>query len=274
MNKTKRLEKYLFDFFDSRFEDLDFFYRAVHKDRHYGIYKLKDGNKLMDFIISIHGNIEEHFYFKKLIPQKFATPDALLATLENFKNYLNNNQKYIDINNDGENTDMIIAEIQKIKTELIQAIDYTKTIYDYEETVIPYQELRYKLITKNIPDFISILKSILASVSYAITKSQEGFFHSNVHLILKLLGFEILSEETTNNGRIDAVVRFSDTIYVIEFKFNDKNDLSDAALQQIKDKEYALKFTVEKKEIYGIGISFSRKAKNINGFKHEQLTDN
>ena len=271
MDKIKRLEKYLFEFFSSRFDDLDNFYRATHRDRQYGIYRLKQGNKLMDFLISIHANIEEQFYFEKLIPQKFATPEALLTALDCFKKYLNDNQTYLDINIDGENTDYIVSDIQKIKNELIQAIDYTKIIYDYEDTVIPYQELRYKLVTNNIPDFIKILTGILASVSYAITHTQEGFFHSNVHLILKLLGFEILSEEMTNNGRIDAVIRFSDKIYILEFKFNENQDLSNEALQQIKDKEYALKFTIEKKDIFGIGVSFGKDQRNINGYKTEKL---
>ena len=75
----------------------------------------------------------------------------------------------------------------------------------------------------------------------------------------------------TNNGRIDAVIRFSDKIYILEFKFNDNQDLSDEALQQIKDKEYALKFTIEKKDIIGIGVSFGKDKKNINGFKTEKL---
>lgn len=274
VDKIKQIEKYLYDFFSNRFEDLDHFYRTAHRDRNVeycGIYALKKGNKLMDFLISIHANIEEQFYFEKLIPHKFATPEALLLTLDNFKKYLNENQKYLDINFEGENTSYIISETQRIKDELLLAIDYVKTLYDYEDTVIPYQELRYKLTTNNIPDFIAILKSILASVSYAISKTQEGFYHSNVHLILKLLGFEVISEELTNNGRIDAVIRFSDKFYIVEFKFNNNDDLSDLALQQIKDKEYALKFRIEKKDIFGIGISFSENSRNINGFKSEKL---
>lgn len=274
MHKFKQIEKYLFDFFSNRFEDFDNFYRTTHRDRNvqnYGIYALKDGNKLMDFLNSIHGNIEDQFYFEKLIPHKFVTPEALLMTLEHFKRYLNENQKYLDINFEGEDTSYIITETQRIKDELVLAIDYAKTIYDYEDTLIPYQELRYKLISNNIPDFIAILKSILASVSYAISKTQEGFFHSNVHLILKLLGFEVISEELTNNGRIDAVIRFSDKFYIVEFKFNKNEDLSDMALQQIKDKEYALKFRIEKKDIFGVGISFSESTRNINGFKSEKL---
>jgi hypothetical protein len=230
MDKTERLEKYLFDFFSNRFEYLEAFYWPTHKDRQYGIYKLKEGNKLMDFLISIHSNIQEQFYFENLIPHKFATPEALLSALDGFKRQLNDNQKYLDINLNGEDTSYIITVIQEIKNELIQAIDYTKTIYDYEDTVIPYQELRYELITNNVTGFIQILKSVLASVSYAISKTQEGFFHSNVHLILKLLGFHILPEETTNNGRIDSVIRFSDKLYIVEFKFNDNDDLSDEAL--------------------------------------------
>lgn len=271
MDKITRLEKYLFDFFSSRFEMLDIFFHTIHRDRHYGIYRLKEGDKLMNFILSIHCKIEEQFYSKKLIPQKFATPEALLTALDSFKKYLNENQKYIDINLDEKNTSYIVSDLQKIKNELIQAIDYTKIIYDYEDTVIPYQELRNKLITNNVPDFISILSSILASVSYAISHTQEGYFHSNVHLILRLLGFEILSEEMTNNGRIDAVIRFSDKIYILEFKFNDNQNLSEDALQQIINKKYALKFTVEKKDIFGIGVSFGKDKKNINGFKTAKL---
>ncbi len=103
----------------------------------------------------------------------------------------------------------------------------------------------------NVPEFIKLVRSILASVSYAITKAKEGYFHSNVHLILKLLGFEILAEDTTNQGRIDAVIRFTDRIYIVEFKFDKDLDLSNQALVQIKQKKYAEKFIYEKKEIIG-----------------------
>lgn len=271
MSKVKRIEKYLFEFFSNRFEDFDMFYRSTHRDRHTGIYNLKDGNRIMDFIISIHSNIEDHFYYEHLVPHKFATPDALFRSLDLFKKYLNENQKLLDKNYKRENTSYIIHETQKIKTELVEMIDYAKKLYDYEDTLIPYQELRYKLITRNIPDFVNILKSIMASVSYAITKTLEGYFHSNVHLTLKLLGFDVISEEQTNNGRIDAVIRFSDTIYILEFKFNNEDDLSADALQQIKDKRYPEKFFIENKEIIAIGISFSEKTKNINGYVFEQI---
>jgi hypothetical protein len=57
-------------------------------------------------------------------------------------------------------------------------------MYDMDDGLIPYQEFRYEFITRNVLEFIKLLRSILASVSYCITKTREGCFHSNVHLIL------------------------------------------------------------------------------------------
>ena len=271
MDKLKRIEKYIFEFFNNRIDRFNAFYQSTYRDRQTGIYYLKDGALLMDLLHNIHGSIEDEYYSENLIPHRFPTPDALFRSLDAFKQLLNENQKLLDINYKKEHTDYIVHEIQRIKDELIEMIDYSKKLWDYEDTLVPYQELRYKLITRNIPDFINILKSILASVSYAITKVQEGYHHSNVHLILKLLGFDIIAEETTNLGRIDAVIRFSDTIYIMEFKFNKESDLSKEALQQIKDKKYPEKFFYEKKDIFAIGVSFSEKERNINGFVFEQI---
>jgi hypothetical protein len=225
----------------------------------------------MDLLNNIHGNIQEQFYSEHLIPHLFATPEALLRSLEAFKTMLNDNQHYLTMNKEGETTDYIVTETQTIKDELIEMIDYVKKIYDYEDTVVPYQELRFALIIQDVDGFIKILKSILASVSYAIAKIQEGYFHSNVHLILKLLGFDILSEEMTNVGRIDAVIRFSDVIYIFEFKFGKESDQSPVALQQIKDKKYAEKFEYEKKDILLVGVSFGEEEKNINGYVVEKV---
>ena len=271
MNKIERVEKYLHDFFSNRFEDFDFFYKVTYRDRTYGIYKLEHGPKLMDLLHSIHGIIEDNFNFKKLVPHKFATPDMLFVALNGFKKKLLDNQKFITPNLKGEDTDYIISEISQIKDDLINAIEYSKQIYDYADAIIPYQELRYHLIKRDINKFIKTLKSIFSSVSYSITKDKEGYYHSNIFLILKLLGFEILAEEETNTGRIDAVIRFIDTIYILEFKFHNTTDLSQTALKQIKTFKYADKYYVEKKVIYLMGISFSKKEKNINGFKSEKL---
>lgn len=262
MNKVAKIERYIKEFFSTRYSDYRMFYEDESKHRRVGIYQLKHGTDLMDFLNNIMGNIEEHMYVGKLVPQYFATPEHLLNFLKNFKNYLNDNQKYLDVNK-SENTSYIIHEIQRIKTELVDFIDYLIMVYDSDDTRIPYQELRHALITQDYEDFFKLLNSILASVSYAILKEKEGYLHSNIHLILKMLGFDIVSEETTNIGRIDAVIRFSGIIYIVEFK----NGTSEEAMQQIEEKNYHEKYVMERKKIIAIGVGFENEKRNISDFK-------
>ena len=63
------------------------------------------------------------------------------------------------------------------------------------------------------------IKSIFASIPYNIfIGSQEAYYHTIVYLVLKLAGAEIESEQQTNTGRLDMVVKAKDSIYIMEFK--------------------------------------------------------
>lgn len=271
MNKTERIQNYLYEFFSTRFEHLDFIYRSTHQNRVTDIYTLNNGPELMDFLISIHGNVEDSLFAKQLIPQKFATPQLLINSLIRFRSFLNDHQELLDSNNTVAQAYYVVEELQRIKNEYLSMLNYALSIFDYEEPSIPYQELRYSLITGNFEHFVELLKSLIASVPYAISKSSEGHFHVIVHVILKLLGFDVLSEELTNKGRIDAVLRLSDKICILEFKFDETGDKSQEALEQIIDKDYAAKFKIEGLQIYGIGISFNSVKKNIVGYEARKL---
>ena len=266
MNKVVKIERYIQEFFSTRYEDYQMFYRDEHKHRRVGMYRLKEGTSLMDFLISIMGNIEEKIYVGKLVPQVYATPEKLIEYLQWFKEYLNDNQKLLDKNIDGENTSYVIQELQTMKTELVEMVDYLLMIYDTEDINIPYQNLRHSLIIQDFDSFFKDMNSILASVSYPILKTKEGYLHSNIHLILKLLGFDIISEDNTNVGRIDAVIRFSKLIYLFEFKLG----TSQEALDQIKEKKYFEKFIVERKEIILVGVGFDTEQRNISDYKIEK----
>ena len=267
MNKILKIERYIQEFFSTRYSDYNLFYQSEYQHRRVGVYSLKRGNEIMDLLNDIMCNIEEKIYVGKLIPQYFANPERLIDYLKWFKDYLNQKQELLDINKVEDNTSYIIHEVQKMKTELIEMADYLLQIADTEDLNIPYQELRHALITKNLNAFFRDLNSILASVSYPIVKVQEGYLHSNIHLILKLLGFEINSEVTTNIGRIDAVIIFSNLIYIFEFKLGTKEE----AIQQIKDKKYHEKYVIERKEIIIVGVGFDIFSRNVNGYLSEKI---
>jgi len=80
----------------------------------------------------------------------------------------------------------------------------------------------------------------------------------------------LLTPDNTNKGQIDLSVLSDDSVYIIEFKIvEDKKE--GVALKQIKEKRYYEKYKGKYQEIYLIGIEFSKKDKNIVGFKWENI---
>jgi hypothetical protein len=98
----------------------------------------------------------------------------------------------------------------------------------------------------------------------------EGYYASVFYASFAALGFEIIPEDVTNQGKLDMSVKFNGQIYLFEFKVVE--DASEGkALQQIKDKKYADKYRALNQPIYLIGIEFSKKARNVVGFEVESL---
>ena len=81
-------------------------------------------------------------------------------------------------------------------------------------------------------------------------------------------GLNVIAEDNTNKGQIDLSVFNQDSVYIIEFKVvEDKEEY--IALKQIKDKRYYEKY--KDKEVYLIGIEFSKENKNIVSFEWEKV---
>jgi len=156
---------------------------------------------------------------------------------------------------------------QSLSDTIIDYITHTSTTtrLDIQDDI--YEALDYKDMDK----FNSALSSMFSSIPYNnYTKnnlaSYEGFYASVIYVYLQSLGFHIIGEDVTNKGRIDLTIIISDTIYIIEFKVDGKQN----ALQQIKDKRYYEKYLNQNKDIYLIGIEFDTKEKNINRFEWER----
>ena len=130
------------------------------------------------------------------------------------------------------------------------------------------QTLLYKIIDsfsdQKINSFIKNVNIIFKNISYNIIEEKESYYHSLFFLIMKMVGFEIDVEIETIDGRIDAVVKTETNIYIIEFKINQS---AEKAIQQIRDKKYALKYASDKRPIILIGINFDTEKKIISDWK-------
>jgi hypothetical protein len=120
-----------------------------------------------------------------------------------------------------------------------------------------------------VDEAMATLSSIFASIPYhELVFNAENACHAAFLSMLTLMGAQIVSEEPTNIGRIDAVITCPKDIYIIEFKFNQS---SSVAIEQIKEKKYYEPYLTCGKTIHLLGINFSTEQKNILEWKDEIL---
>lgn len=84
----------------------------------------------------------------------------------------------------------------------------------------------------------------------------EFYYHSILVVAMQLLGCYVDAEVSLNNGRVDAVVKTENYIYLIEFKTRES---AEQAIQQIKDKSYYQAYLEEKKQLLLMGVLFEDK---------------
>ena len=140
--------------------------------------------------------------------------------------------------------------------------------------IILQDNLYFALVNKDPDALKKSIVSLFASIPYQnFTNNRiyeyEGYYASVMYAYFASLGFDIIHEDITNKGRIDLTLKTEDAIYIIEFKMSD--DATGEALKQIKEKHYYEKYLNENKEIYLIGIEFSREKRNVVGFEWEKL---
>ena len=112
----------------------------------------------------------------------------------------------------------------------------------------------------NIDNFMKRLCALLADSSYEIVGDAEKYFQNVFYLIFKLLGFYAEVERNTSDGRMDAVVKTPQYIYVFEFKLDKP---AQEALDQINSKDYPLSFSVDGRTSYKVGVSFSSETRKV-----------
>jgi hypothetical protein len=97
------------------------------------------------------------------------------------------------------------------------------------------------------------LQALLSSVPYHLHVPEEAYYHSLIHVVLRLLGFSVRSEEAMAAGRADAVLQTrGGYTYILEMKYAavekdaDKGEVEATlerliaeAFSQIEDRGYA-----------------------------------
>ena len=268
--KELELSKYLEEWVNNHYKDWSEFYYDVVQHQANGINLLEEAGLLKDLLNQIMGTLEGRFALPNinshLIPTQFASVSHLINYLERFKGIINQYKPAIEKNIKGEVIDnYIISGICNMVDQIDGVVDRCIKAYKSDEIPKPFQSLRETLLDKNIEGFVELANSIFKGVPYLSRKTRfnEGHFQTMIQILLTVLGFEPIVEQTISDGRIDMVVTLEKLVYIFEFKYTSgEKSQANAALKQIKDKGYADPYKITAKEIIGVGVSFCKQTKN------------
>ena len=120
--------------------------------------------------------------------------------------------------------------------------------------------------------FLKPLQALFSSITVKQldkVKEYEGFYHSIIYIVLKLLGIQIRCEVQSHFGSTDAVIKTEKYIYVVEFKMG----TAASAVKQIKQRKYHAPYLADKRELVLVGFGFDKAERNLTDVLVEQVTD-
>ena len=119
----------------------------------------------------------------------------------------------------------------------------------------------------NADGFMKQLQTLFANIPYDMRGKEEHDFQTVIYVIFMMLHIFIDGEHRTGEDRIDLMLSAGEWIYVIELKLN---KTAEAAMQQIHDKNYPLKFRNRGKKVMLIGANLdSEKGQLTDWIKEE-----
>ncbi len=130
----------------------------------------------------------------------------------------------------------------------------------------------FSLLNCELDNFREEIYTLFAAIPYHHYSRNdiaeyEGFYASVIYAWLASSQLPIIMEDCTNKGRIDLTVILDKTVYIIEFKVDQKG----SALAQIKERNYAEKYMDNSRSIYLVGITFNSDERNVSEFIWEKI---
>lgn len=138
----------------------------------------------------------------------------------------------------------------------------------------PYAGRLYRLLlAQDFSGIHALFQAFFASIPHDWYRNSpvaqyEGYWASIFYSHFAALGLDIRLEDTTNQGRIDMAVLFNSQVFIFEFKVVELVP-EGRALQQIKDRRYADKYSARGEPIHLVGVEFSKAERNVVGFEVE-----
>ena len=127
-----------------------------------------------------------------------------------------------------------------------------------------------KLLNGKFEPFFEGLKALYAGVAYGSTEKRphETSYARCLSFLLAAHGFGFRMEDVQADGRADVIAEHPCGVYIFELKVDES---AEAALAQIKEKDYAAPYRARNLPIWAIGLNFDSKTRQLTGAVHECL---
>ena len=130
--------------------------------------------------------------------------------------------------------------------------------------------LNVHLSLGNLPEAMKCLKALIADVPYSNKKLASMDMEERYRLIMSTIfyaiGCRVEVEKMIATGRIDMVVENTNFIYVLELKLSNNGGV-DAAMEQMKAKQYAEPFKADKRKVIALAIELDDMGKGLVDWK-------
>ncbi|MBR6057389.1 MAG: AAA family ATPase [Victivallales bacterium] len=138
------------------------------------------------------------------------------------------------------------------------------------QDIIWVTKLGKKLLNTRWDEFFTGLKSLYASLPYGSTEENvhEFSFERNLVVLLWSQGIRCTTEDRQANGQADVVAVHPCGVFIFELKVNES---AEAALEQVKDKQYDAPYHGRGLPIWLIGLNFDRRTRHLLDAKVEKL---
>jgi hypothetical protein len=109
------------------------------------------------------------------------------------------------------------------------------------------------------------LLSLLSLLSCELAPEKEAAFHALLLYSFGFMGLDVMSEISTNRGRVDLVIYYKKTAFIIEIKYVEKEREIETGLKeafkQIYDRKYYENFEVECDKVVLVGLVIANRGK-------------
>lgn len=167
---------------------------------------------------------------------------------------------------------------EEVKRSLTSVI--LKSLSESPRNAHTKQELFEALTNGQVTKLKDIFYTFFASIPHDwyrknLLSNYEGYYASIFYCYFTALGLDVRVEDVTNHGQVDMTVFINEFVYVFEFKVVELTNLG-SALEQIQKNKYYEKYLPNLnnnkiKQIYLVGVEFSKETRNILNFEYSQI---